>query len=170
MRDAPAGVIEPSTGPRVAPGLAPAAMLGRWHIVATTLSFWRGKDDPTVEYGELGAGRWSDVLRWRDARGRARTLEGIDVVDATRPGRFRWRGRGMLAWVRSEWAFVEVAPDARWAVTWFSRATLGLTPEGMDVYSREPELGELDAVLEAVRARGDLPRGVEWYRTTRAAR
>ncbi|MDQ3034341.1 MAG: hypothetical protein M3Y87_18175 [Myxococcota bacterium] len=97
--------------PRVPCELDVSRLLGRWHIVATTLVFWRDK---------------------------------------------------------REWAFVDVAGDARWAVTWFSRATLGVTPEGMGVYARSAELPELDAILAALRARDDLPRLEGWYRTLRS--
>lgn len=156
------------TAPRVPRDLDVDRLLGRWHIVATTLAFWRGKRDPVVEYAALEGGRWSDTLSWTDARGRAKTLGGIDRLDPAQPGRFRWRGRGVLAVLSSDWAFVDVADDARWAVTWFSRATLGLTPEGMDVYARAAELPELDEILAAIRARDDLPRPGGWYRTLRS--
>jgi hypothetical protein len=154
--------------PRVPDDLDPSRLLGRWHIVATTLSFWRDKRDPAVEYAALPDGRWSDTLSWVDARGRPKTLGGIDRLLQSQPGRFRWRGRGLLAVISSEWAFVDVAEDARWAVTWFSRATLGLTPEGMDVYARAAELPELDDVLAKIAARADLPESAAWYRTLRS--
>lgn len=150
--------------PCPAPDLQVDALLGRWHIVATTLKFWRGKEGPAVEYADLGGGRWSDTLHWRQ-RGRAKSLGGVDTLDPSTPGRFRWRGAGLLAWIRSDWAFVAVAPQGRWAVTWFGPATFGITPEGMDVYSREPELPDLDEVLASLRGRSDLPQLEGWYRT-----
>lgn len=110
-------------------------MLGRWHILATTLPFWRGKAGPVVEYAALPDGRIADTLRWRQA-GRERTLRGVDTP---RPGGgFRWRGEGWLVVVHSDWVLVEL--EEPFAVTWFARATFGLTPEGMDVYGRDPSL------------------------------
>ena len=119
-----------------------------------------------MEYADLGAGRWSDTLHWRE-RGRAKSLGGVDTLDPSAPGRFRWRGAGPLAGIRSDWAFVALAPDARWAVTWFGPATLGITPEGMDVYARHPELPELDEVFAMIKTRSDLPQLPGWYRTDR---
>ena len=55
--------------------LDPRTLLGRWHIVATTLGFWRGRSDATVTYAERADGRWSDTLAYRSgakARTRAR--------------------------------------------------------------------------------------------------
>ena len=138
------------------------ALLGTWEIVATTLPFWRGKRRPRVAYAERADGRWSDVLTWLDARGRERTLAGIDRVDGAR---IAWRGTGWLGWIASEWDVVALADDRSWCATHFSRASLGITPEGMDVYARDRARVDLEQVLEALRTRSDLPRLEGWYPT-----
>lgn len=156
------------TLPPALPGLDPASLAGRWHIAATTLSFWRGRSDATVEYSPRPDGRWTDTLRFRKGV-TERALVGVDTPLRDRPGFFRWRGAGWLAWCTSTWGFVLLAPDARWAVTWFSRATLGVTPEGMDVYGRAPlSQGEIDAAIAQARARPDLPRLDGWFSIPRA--
>ena len=149
-------------------GLDPSALTGRWRIEATTLGFWRGRSDASVRYEARPDGRWTDTLEYRQ-KGATKSLVGLDTPLDGRPGFFRWRGRGWLAWCTSTWGFVMLGPDARWAVTWFSRATLGVTPEGMDVYAREP-LGadEVEEILESVRARGDLPSLEGWFRIPHA--
>ncbi|MBX3270537.1 MAG: hypothetical protein KF729_09765 [Sandaracinaceae bacterium] len=149
-------------------GLDPRALLGRWHIAATTLGFWRGRSDATVEYAARADGRWDDTLRFR-AGTRERALAGLDTPLPERPGFFRWRGAGWLAWCTSTWGFVALDPAGAWAVTWFSRATLGVTPEGMDVYGRAP-LAEaaLQRVLEEIRARPELPQLDGWFSIPRA--
>jgi hypothetical protein len=148
--------------------VAPERLLGRWHIVATTLPFWRGKLEPTVTYTPRPDGTWSDELSWRDVRGRARRLRGVDRMLPGGSGRFRWRGAGVLSILSSEWGFVAVAPDATWCATWFARASFGVTPEGMDVYAREPAHVHTADVLSALRARADLPSlDAAWYETAR---
>ena len=122
-----------------APGIVNDQMLGTWHIVATTLGFWRGRRDATATYAALSGPRWSDTLRFRKGE-REHVLVGTDTAHADAPGRFAWRGNGWLAWCTSTWTFAAVAPDGAWAITWFSAATLRVTPEGMDIYSRERSL------------------------------
>jgi len=145
-------------------GVEPESLLGRWRIEATTLGFWRARSDATVTYAAQPDGRWTDTLAYRQ-EGAAKTLVGLDTPLDGRPGFFRWRGRGWLAWCTSTWGFVRLGPEGRWAVTWFSKATLGVTPEGMDVYAREPLTGdEVDAILASVRADHDLPSIGGWFR------
>lgn len=149
-------------------GVDPDALTGRWRIEATTLGFWRGRSAATVTYAARPDGRWTDTLTYQQ-RGKPKTLVGLDTPLSHRPGFFRWRGRGWLAWCASTWGFVMLDPDGRWAVTWFSRATLGVTPEGMDVYAREPLTGdEVDAVLESIRACDHLPSIEGWFRIPQA--
>ena len=121
-------------------------MLGRWHILATTLPFWDGKRGPTVTYEALPDGRIRDMLAWRQG-GRERTLGGVDTPQPD--GSYLWRGAGLLALLTSRWRLVE--HDEPFAVTWFARATFGVTPEGMDVYGRAADLdpGPIVARLQA---------------------
>jgi hypothetical protein len=156
------------------------SLLGEWQIVATTLNFWRGKYDPRVTYRELGDARWLDTIQWRSKRGSTRSLSGINRLSAGLDApattcRFAWRGKGLMTWITSEWRFVALGPEGKWAVTWFSQATLGVTPAGMDVYAREgalPELREVNGSLdEGVRALlndvPNVPTFEGFYRTLR---
>jgi len=156
------------------------SLLGDWNILATTLTFWRGKYVPKVTYRELGDARWLDTIQWKNKRGTSRSLSGInrlstDLKSPATSCNFAWRGKGVMMWITSEWRFVAVAPDGQWAVTWFSQATLGVTPAGMDVYARDgqlPELREVNGSLdEGVRALlrdvPNVPPFSGFYRTLR---
>lgn len=143
----------------------PKEMLGHWHILATTLNFWRGKRNAGVEYTELPDGRWLDRLTWNPARGGGtKRLEGYDTWQDEC---FQWRGKGPLFWIKSQWRVVKLAPDGRWAVTWFSQSSFGITPQGMDIYSRTPKLPELDEIVEQLRRDPEFSHLDGWYATER---
>ena len=145
------------------PGLDVTTLSGTWRILATTLPFWRGRREVTVTYRTRPDGDWDDLLAFT-RRGRRKTLGGRDTPHADRPGFFTWRGLGWLGWCRSTWGFVRVGPELSWAVTWFSRATLGVTPEGMDVYARDLLSREaLDRIIADVTAEPGLPQTGPWY-------
>lgn len=122
-----------------------APWLGRWHIRATTLRFWRGKHGPVAVYTRGEDGRLTDRLEWTEG-GRPKTLAGTETPTADG---FRWRGVGWMALFTSDWRFVEVTESL--AVTWFARATFGVTPEGMDIYSRTMDT-DIEPVLARLRA------------------
>lgn len=158
------------------PGLALDPLLGTWHVVATTLPFWRGKRAPVITYGALpGPGvRWSDTVAYEapSVFGGGfvpRRIVGVDTGDAETPGAFTWRGAGVLGLLTSRWSYVAVDPDGAWTATWFARATFGVTPEGMDVCARRPDLdgGVIDAVIASVSARPELAHLGPWFRPAR---
>jgi len=135
--------------PAAAPGFDAQRFLGTWHILVTNYGYWRSRTDPTVTYEPLpsepaedGALHWRDTLRFgkRGLLGgaiRPGTLGGVDVELS--PGRFLWRGDGLLSIIKSPWWVLMVDPADEWAVTYFGRSNVGTAP-GMDVYSRRPDL------------------------------
>lgn len=145
-----------------------ARLAGAWHVVATTLPFWRTRRDPMIKYQPLADGRWLDTVEFRDARGAAKRVLGYDTLDRDVPGAFVWRGKGWLAWCSSRWCFVDADAGA-WAVTWFSAATLRVTSEGFDVYARDASL-DPRAVLERVERAAGRSLGAGWFRTHREGR
>src|SRR5439155_97449 len=116
--------------------LDPPRLLGTWHVVATTLPFWRGRRDPRITYTALLDGRLRDVVTYQTASSTGKRIVGVDTAKA--PGEFVWRGSGWLAWCSSRWCFVDA--DDSWALTWFSAATFGVTPEGYDIYARSADV------------------------------
>ncbi len=110
---------------------------GTWHIVETSLPFWRRRTSPSVSYLPLPDGRVLDVVHYR-SRGSGRLVLGAD-----RPapdGGFVWRGLTPLTrLISSHWRVVaadESAAEAggRWAVTAFEKTLF--TPAGVDIYCR----------------------------------
>lgn len=143
-------------------------MLGHWHIVATTLPFWKGKRAARVEYVDLREQTWRDIVRYEDARGRTKEIAGRDRLEggpSAIDARVKWRGEGWLAWIASDWRFLEVDPAGQWAITWFSRASFRVTPEGMDVYSRSRDHAGIDALVQRAAARPEARGCGQWFRT-----
>jgi len=148
---------------RGAPNFDPTAFLGTWHIAITNYGYWKSRIDPTVTYEELppenNQRRWRDTLRFRK-RGlfgsdyKPDTLGGVDVE--LEPGRFLWRGDGLLKVIKSPW-WVLLCEPSSWAVTYFGRSNVGTAP-GMDIYGRTPDLDpQLVAdILAQVRAHAFL--------------
>ena len=142
--------------PSAAPGFDPDRFLGTWHIIVTNYGYWRSRTNPTVTYEPLSGPQrtWRDTLRFRK-RGllgeKAGALGGVDVE--LEPGRFLWRGDGLLRVIKSPWWVLIVDPGYTWAVTYFARSNVGTAP-GMDVYGRRPDLEPalMDDILAQVRA------------------
>lgn len=139
--------------------------------MATTLPFWRGRVAPRIEYQPLPDGRWRDTVHFQTRRGVARTIVGYDELDREHPGAFRWRGAGALFWCRSDWCFVDVDLASGLALTWFSAATLHVTPAGWDLYSRDAAVDpkRLAAWLEQVEARLGRTTHTDWFMPARGA-
>lgn len=146
-----------------------AQLVGTWQVMATTLPFWHGRVAPHIEYQPLPDGRWRDRVHYLSAEGAARTVAGYDQPDPRQPGAFRWRGAGWLAWCTSDWCFVDVEPQAGWALTWFSAATLHVTPAGWDLYARDASVKPeaLAAWLAQVEARLGQPTPGDWFMPAR---
>ena len=129
---------------------------GRWHIVATTLPFWRNKQGPVAEYGVAPDGSMRDRLEWWVGT-KHHELSGRDTPDGDH---FVWRGTGLAALFSSRWRFVELSDTH--AVTWFARATFGVTPEGMDVYGRTEDL-DWRPIVQRVQADPRFVHLTGWY-------
>ena len=145
--------------PDAAPQFDAEAFLGTWYILVTNYGYWRNRVDPTVTYEPLpdrdGKRAWRDTLRF-GARSlfsqnvKPDTLTGVDVEIA--PGRFAWRGDGLLHIIKSPWWVLMTDPGGQWAVTYFGRSNVGTAP-GMDIYARNPNLDDstLQGILHDVR-------------------
>lgn len=149
--------------PRADPHFDAERFVGTWHIVVTNYGFWKSRTDPTVTYEAMpdvdGLRAWRDTLHFRK-RGfghgvKPGTLSGVDVEIS--PGRFLWRGDGLMRLIKSPWWVMMADPSGEWAVTYFGRSNVGTAP-GVDVYSRRPDLSAdaLDVILGSVRAHAFL--------------
>jgi hypothetical protein len=127
-----------------------ADLVGTWHIVQTNFPMWRtGKrTGPTLNYGAShGGSSFEDVVRYV-AGGKQKEIRGVDTVDPANPAHFRWRGRGPLALLTSDWYVVHRDLDAGVIAIYFEPTLF--TPAGVDIAarSRQPD----DAAVAAARA------------------
>jgi hypothetical protein len=116
-------------------------LVGTWHIVQTNFPMWLTgtRTDPTLNYGALHGGScFEDVVRYV-ARGKQKEIRGVDTVDPANPAHFRWRGRGLLAPLRSDWYVVHRDLDAGVIAIYFEPTLF--TPAGVDIAarSRQPD-------------------------------
>jgi lipocalin len=137
------------------PAALPAeALVGTWHVVATTFPMWLEgrRTQPTFTYSntraEQGVTRFDDTVGYLE-NGAPSTIDGVDTQHPSTPTHFTWRGRGLLALVSSEWDVVLLDADARWAVIAFTPTLF--TPAGLDVIARSPTLDP--ATLQGIRQR-----------------
>ncbi|MFI5663816.1 hypothetical protein [Streptomyces sp. NPDC051684] len=145
--------------------VTPARLTGTWHIVCSSFPMWQGerRTSATFTYaplpgGSSGAQKMSDVVRYRIRNGRRRRIRGVDTRLTGRAGSvYRWRGRGVLRVLSSEWEVREVGADDAWAVIVFSRSLV--TPAGVDVVVRDDRLGDASVLKEALESgrRHDAP-------------
>ena len=118
-----------------------SALPGSWRISATNFPMWLNgsRRDPEFEYGVRREHplAFDDRVRFRDDRGRPRTIAGVDhwTGDA-----FVWRGVGVLGLLRSRWSVAYLADDVM--VLHFAKSRI--TPAGTDIVVRvgtdHPEL------------------------------
>lgn len=156
--------MAPPAGLEDLPAVDIGALIGRWHILETNFPMWLSgrRREPSFNYaaGER-PDELLDVVRFRDRRGRVREIVGVDRQDPARPAHFRWRGRGLLAILRSDWYLVHLDAEAGVAAIYFT-ATL-FTPEGLDIVARarDPAPEKLEAARAASRARDIVAPQVE---------
>ncbi|RII08101.1 hypothetical protein DSC45_33515 [Streptomyces sp. YIM 130001] len=150
-------------------GPTPDRILGRWRIVCSTFPMWLSgrRENAAFTYAALppssrGEARLADEVSY-ESGGRTRRILGVDTHLTARPGLvFRWRGRGVLRPLSSEWRVTELAPDGSWAVIEFSKSMV--TPAGTDVVVRADSEGDPDVLAEARRvgARLEAPEVPGW--------
>ncbi|WP_353946199.1 hypothetical protein ABII15_34450 [Streptomyces sp. HUAS MG91] len=150
--------------------ITPDRLAGTWHIVCSSFPLWQGgkRTGATFTYDPLtrgGAGppRMTDDVAYRTRGGRRRHIRGVDTRLTARPGSvYRWRGRGVLAALSSEWEVREVGADDAWAVIVFSKSLV--TPAGADVVVRAGRLADPGVIEEALAAgaRHAAPPVPEW--------
>ncbi|MFE6887601.1 hypothetical protein [Streptomyces sp. NPDC057694] len=138
--------------------ITPDRLAGTWHIVCSSFPLWQGdrRTGATFTYspsarGAAGPPRMGDDVAYRTKGGRQRHIRGVDTRLTDRPGSvYRWRGRGVLAALSSEWEVREVGPDDAWAVIVFSKSLV--TPAGADVVVRADRLADPAVIEEALAA------------------
>lgn len=156
------------------PDIAPDRLTGTWHIVCSSFPLWQSgrRTDATFTYEPLtrhgngtdtGPPRMTDDVAYRTRGGRTRHIRGVDTRLTTHPGSvYRWRGRGLLAALSSQWEVREVGAGDAWAVIVFSKSLV--TPAGADVVVRADHLDDSEVIAQALAAgtRHDAPPVPRW--------
>ena len=144
------------TGGLPTPTLSGDDLVGTWHIVRTTFPMWTGGRNlaPTLHYARLpgvDSHRLDDRVTYRRGA-KTKQISGVDEQDPAQPNHFRWRGRGLLALLRSDWYVVDLDREAGVLAIYFSKTLV--TPEGLDLATRaaEPEPAPLAACVARLRA------------------
>lgn len=128
-------------------------LAGNWFIVGSNFPMWLkgNRTDPSFQYTVSeykGLPVLLDKVRFiKDSE--VKIIEGIDQPDPKHPGRFTWRGKGLLSLLKSRWEVRLIDENNQWAVIWFSKTLF--TPEGVDIIFREMHAD--DAVLEEIKSK-----------------
>lgn len=109
------------------------------------------RQSPTFAYGLRSSDPLSfdDTVSWFTRSGVEKRLVGVDTVTANG---LRWRGRGLLSLVSSDWSIAGVSEEEDLMAIRFARTIA--TPAGVDVLVRE------GTMIEDIRA--DLADGPHW--------
>ena len=107
---------------------------------------------PTLNYGKLmDDGRFTDTVRFRTKYGKEKLILGFDAQDINNRAHFRWRGKGLLSLLSSDWYVVHLDRDLALMAIYFTKTLF--TPEGMDIVSRSarPEETQITEFLSALK-------------------
>jgi hypothetical protein len=132
-------------------------LLGSWHIQRTTFPMWLTgrKLRPSLQYGALnGDTRLTDLVTYATKSGQLKQIHGYDSQNAEESAHFTWRGKGLLAPLRSDWLIYYLNAPAGIAAIYFTKTLF--TPEGLDILSREERPPD-EALQLALTATGAIP-------------
>jgi hypothetical protein len=111
-------------------------LLKTWHIAATTFPMWTSVkcQYPTITYELLQEAplKLIDTVRYT-RKAKRKQICGIDTW--TESG-FTWRGKGILAFLKSKWSIVYL--DDHCLVIRFERSLV--TPAGIDALVAQPQM------------------------------
>lgn len=117
-------------------------LVGQWFIHLTNFPMWlKGdKTNPTFNYTLIkrnGINCLSDEVRYQK-NGKVKTISGFDYTIDNQPGFFIWRGKGLLALLKSKWSVVHYNKTNEWMLIHFEKTIF--TPSGFDIISRHSKL------------------------------
>lgn len=135
------GLLSTVLSPAQTP-LALEDIAGRWYIHYTNFPRWLKGDrtEPHFDYGlgeKNGVKGLTDTV-WALKKGRPTILLGFDTPTDGLNRSFIWRGKGLLALLKSHWQFVHTDFEQGWALIQFSKTAF--TPSGYDVIARQATL------------------------------
>ncbi len=119
---------------------------GKWFINQSNFPMWLkgNKINPTFNYTLIeknGKPNLLDEVQY-SKKSKTKSIIGNDKPLNENNNSFVWRGKGLLAFVKSKWNILYINPEKQWMVIHFQKTLF--TPEGYDVVSRSKTLeGEL---------------------------
>ena len=128
-------------------------LAGQWFIVGTNFPMWLSgeRTGPSFHYTVSecdGEPVLLDEVSYLQ-KDQKRTISGVDFPDPKAPGRFTWRGKGWLFFLKSRWEVRLMDEYNQWAVIHFSKTLF--TPEGVDIIFRECDPEE--SLLEEIKGK-----------------
>ena len=133
------------------PQISRTSLMGTWHIQLTTFPMWLTgtKLRPSLNYGAIPDDeRISDTVTYVTRAGKQKQIQGYDTQNPERSAHFTWRGKGLLALIRSDWIVYHLDSQAGVAGIYFTRTPF--TPEGVDIVTRDAE--PPNALIESARS------------------
>jgi len=116
-------------------------MEGYWYIVSTNFPMWndRKKSDITLNYTLVDSSKpyLIDEVKFLK-NGKPKIIKGFDYQAPDDPYRFTWRGKGWMAFIKSEWRMEKFSPEEGWAILRFTKTLF--TPAGVDIICRQPQM------------------------------
>jgi len=123
---------------------------GEWFINMSNFPMWlKGdKTNPRFNYSiveknsKIGLSDKVDFIE----NGREKSILGYDTPLNPNYTKFRWRGKGMLKLLKSNWEIIYYDKDEEWILLYFEKTLF--TPKGYDVISRKPRLAlETESII-----------------------
>ncbi len=120
----------------------PESLRGTWYVQLTNFPKWlmEQNSDPRFvyePYQKKGSYRLDDHVVYCK-NGKSKSIRGTDRLRDSSGTRYRWRGRGLLWFFKSDWQIMYMSPDRQWMIIRFSKSLF--TPAGVDVISRNTEV------------------------------
>lgn len=118
----------------------PDEFYGKWYIVFTTLSFWKGKQNATIVYTPLTDHKSISSFVEYKINNKSKTIIGINTPDEKKSNHFFWSGKSFpLSSLKSEWYVVSFkSKSPQYLITFFGPTLF--TKDGMNIYARSPML------------------------------
>jgi hypothetical protein len=111
---------------------------GRWFVVRSNFPMWlKGKKtNPSFSYTVTSKGKNTvllDEVQYQK-KSKAKSIVGYDKPVNTQNRSFVWRGKGILAGLKSKWSILYLDSNQQWMIIHFKKTLF--TPEGYDVISK----------------------------------
>lgn len=136
---------------------------GKWYINLTNFPMWLkgNKVNPTFNYEiveKKGTNYLYDQVMY-EKNGKQKSIVGYDKPMNAENTEFRWRGKGLLKLLKSDWKVLKINKEEQWAIVYFEKTLF--TPEGYEVISRAKNLSsetlaKVEAILEKMNPELDL--------------